>query len=1118
MTGDATYTAIYTATVNIYTVRFVDDDGTVLQTSSGVYGETPVYTGQTPAKPADAQYTYTFAGWTPAITAVTGNATYTATYTATVNPYTVNFVNYDGEVWQTDENMPYGAELTYQNDTPLKPADGEYCYVFAGWTPEIGPVTGDVTYTAVYTAKPLALAPGENAVWPLSCNTYFFTPEETGWYIFFEPTGIGLYFSSDGNDIFTDYSFDGAALLYLNAGTTYTVELGVYDTMPIQTTLTVGRPAVYALGVSAQHCTIGFADSNGNAVTNAPEGARIRMTVTCDEGYLPLSYVTVTDESGETVPSSVFAFNMPGKAVTAALTCASAKNLTLRVDEHVAPYGRTLVMPVVASGFMNTTDVYQAAPGAQILLADILALPNYVISSVKVNGVPYQLENGNLTFTMPDEDAVIEIAARGVPLTVTFYDEDGETVLASVETPYGELPVYPGFVPAKAGYVFAGWDRELTAVTEPTSYTAHFTTGLILGENTLCFNPLGMPSTYYRFVPTETGYYRMTWAPVQADLTVNYILHTGEYSSSSGSASMLQDENGYVSGCIMYLEEDVAYDVETVLWDYSSGAEPIEMTVLFEGPLDGHAVTLNTDLCEVELYTLSFDDRSPAGAIVWLECRSDSYRIESWNVVDAYGNAVETFFDDLGYAFIMPDCDVTVTPTAVYPFKITVEKNGDASFGSGCANDPITGLQFGFRSESRLNAYGGDEVFLLYHIPVDRAFTVSVTAEDGTPVSVETSVYEGYPYLITLEFVMPGQPVEIDIDTSAPLALRELYEGDNLNVTGQIFRFTPSVSGIYDVYAGVDELTGEKNMLFPKILDAEYRYQGNFMYERTLTAGETCFFLFDEEIDLPLLTVGLREEKAAHTVTVDTEESYGTVTAPGTAPAGSRVFIEIVPDGDHAVQAVKVTYTEDGTEYDNASYMVGRSDALHSENLWRFEMPDADVTVTVFYKTVQRLHEGDNALILGTDFHEDDDWYYLFTPQTSGTYRFHMPVSADAPASTLYYGEGEGYDFDMNYDQSAVQENGSFDFEMEMEGGVTYTLYFYFCDVGCVEATMTVTKASAGNPYDLNRDGSVTISDVTALLDHLASANDYDAAFDVNSDNAVTISDVTALLDYLATA
>lgn len=101
MTGnlpDATYTAYYeidgelveigdltlgsvTPDPVTYTIRWVNHDGTLLEIDEKVpEGVTPEYNGETPTKPADDQYTYTFKGWDKAVVAAVDDATYTATY------------------------------------------------------------------------------------------------------------------------------------------------------------------------------------------------------------------------------------------------------------------------------------------------------------------------------------------------------------------------------------------------------------------------------------------------------------------------------------------------------------------------------------------------------------------------------------------------------------------------------------------------------------------------------------------------------------------------------------------------------------------------------------------------------------------------------------------------------------------------------------------------------------------------------------------------------------------------------------------------------------------------------------------------------------------------------
>ena len=131
---------------------------TVLETDENVaYGATPSYDGATPTKDGDAQYSYTFAGWSTdgstvidQLPNVTGDTTYIAVFTQTTNEYTITWVDGDGNTLKT-EQVAYGITPSYSGATPTKTATAQYTYTFNNtWSPEITAVTKAATYTAQF--------------------------------------------------------------------------------------------------------------------------------------------------------------------------------------------------------------------------------------------------------------------------------------------------------------------------------------------------------------------------------------------------------------------------------------------------------------------------------------------------------------------------------------------------------------------------------------------------------------------------------------------------------------------------------------------------------------------------------------------------------------------------------------------------------------------------------------------------------------------------------------------------------------------------------------------------------------------------------------------------------
>ncbi len=164
------------------TATFKNYNGAVLQTVKVKRGTAPKYTGATPTRAADAQYTYTFKGWSPTVGVITQNTTFTAQFTATVRKYTITFKNGDGSTLQSS-SVEYGATPSCSS-TPTKAATAQYTYTFKAWSPAIAKVTGAATYTPTFnqTVRSYAIkfVDGDGKTVQSSTLQYGATPSYTG--------------------------------------------------------------------------------------------------------------------------------------------------------------------------------------------------------------------------------------------------------------------------------------------------------------------------------------------------------------------------------------------------------------------------------------------------------------------------------------------------------------------------------------------------------------------------------------------------------------------------------------------------------------------------------------------------------------------------------------------------------------------------------------------------------------------------------------------------------------------------------------------------------------------------------------------------------------------------
>ena len=496
--GNATYTAQFSNTVRTFTITWVNGD-VIEQDDNVPYGTTPSYDGETPTKASNNQYTYTFAGWYPAVVPVVGNATYTAQFEAHTRVFTVTWKDYNGDTLEVDHDVPYGTMPSYDGVEPSREYDSHYYYFFDGWSPTISEVTKDVTYTAKYRSEvrtytiiwknysgsvletdnnvPYGANPSYDGTTPTRPSTAEFSYTFTGW--------SPVVSSVVGDAIYTA-QFEAAKR-------TYTVTWKNYDNSVLETDNNVpyGTEPVY----------------NGERPTK-------ESTEQYDyyfDGWSPEVTTVVGDATYVATYSAV--------QKTFTITWKNYDHTVLEIDEDV-PYG--------------TTPTYDGSTPSKPSTNQY----NYVFSGWSPNVSPV---TDHTVYT-----ATFNQVQR--TYTITWKNYDG-TVLETDNATYGSIPTYDGATPTRSStaqysYSFSGWSPAVSAVTANAIYTATYTANVrtytvtwknydgttLETDNGVTY---GTTPTYNGSLPTRTAtssynYYFSNWSPIVSEVTGN-VTYTAQY-------------------------------------------------------------------------------------------------------------------------------------------------------------------------------------------------------------------------------------------------------------------------------------------------------------------------------------------------------------------------------------------------------------------------------------------------------------------------------------------------------------------------------------------------------------------------------------------------------------
>ena len=494
---------------NAFVITWKNDDGSTIDQTIVKSGQTPTHAD--PSKPATAEFTYTFAGWTPTVVAATADATYTAIYNSTKNSYTVTFVDKDDKTIKT-EKVEYGSAAT----APEAPAvEG---YHFTGWDKDFSNITGDLTVKAQYAIntytvtfvnwdgkelKSETVDWGKSAIAPSDPSREGYT--FTGWDKKFDNVTSNLtvtaqytinvytvtFVDKDGKTIKTDKVEYGSAATAPDAPAVEGYHFTGWDKdfSNVKSDLTV--KAQYAINVY----TVTFLDKDGktlktekvewgNAAT-APEAPVVAgwtfagwdkafnvvksdLTVQATYTQNPVYTVTFKDWDGSVITSVKVE---EGKSAVKPDDPSREGYTFTGWDKKFDNVTSNLT--VTAQYTINTyTVIFLDKNGNQIGEAQTVEWGQSAEAPEAPEVEGYNFSNWDKDFNSITSDLTVKAVYEKKEYTVKFIDWDKQE-LSSQVVKYQEAAKAPSD-PTREGYTFTGWDKDFSSITSDLTVKAQY--------------------------------------------------------------------------------------------------------------------------------------------------------------------------------------------------------------------------------------------------------------------------------------------------------------------------------------------------------------------------------------------------------------------------------------------------------------------------------------------------------------------------------------------------------------------------------------------------------------------------------------------------------------------